>query len=218
MLDDFERYPLTFGPSPVHRLDRLTQHLGGAAVWAKRDDCNSGPRLRRQQDAQARVPRRRRARQGLRHARLDRRRAVEPHAPGRRRLGPPRASLRARAGELGRLAGRRLRPRRQHHAQPHHGRRRAARAGRLRHRLQGELGGRRSATSRQAGGTPYAIPAGASDHPLGGLGFASWAREVAAAGARARRLLRHGHRVRRHRLDARRHDRRLRAAGAGRAA
>jgi 1-aminocyclopropane-1-carboxylate deaminase len=25
---------------------------------------------------------------------------------------------------------------------------------------------------------PYAIPAGASDHPLGGLGFASWAREV----------------------------------------
>ena len=33
---------------------------------------------------------------------------------------------------------------------------------------------------RAAGGTPYAIPAGASDHPLGGLGFANWAREVAA--------------------------------------
>jgi 1-aminocyclopropane-1-carboxylate deaminase len=31
---------------------------------------------------------------------------------------------------------------------------------------------------RAAGGTPYAIPAGASDHPLGGLGFASWAVEV----------------------------------------
>ncbi|MDE3190165.1 MAG: 1-aminocyclopropane-1-carboxylate deaminase, partial [Acidobacteriota bacterium] len=30
-----------------------------------------------------------------------------------------------------------------------------------------------------AGGKPYAIPAGASDHPLGGLGFAGWAREVA---------------------------------------
>jgi 1-aminocyclopropane-1-carboxylate deaminase len=29
-----------------------------------------------------------------------------------------------------------------------------------------------------AGGRPYAIPAGASDHPLGGLGFASWAREA----------------------------------------
>jgi 1-aminocyclopropane-1-carboxylate deaminase len=39
---DFERYPLTFGPSPVHRLDRLTAHLGGAQIWAKREDCNSG--------------------------------------------------------------------------------------------------------------------------------------------------------------------------------
>jgi 1-aminocyclopropane-1-carboxylate deaminase len=33
---------------------------------------------------------------------------------------------------------------------------------------------------REAGGKPYAIPAGASDHPLGGLGFARWADEVAA--------------------------------------
>jgi 1-aminocyclopropane-1-carboxylate deaminase len=31
---------------------------------------------------------------------------------------------------------------------------------------------------RSSGGTPYAIPAGASDHRLGGLGFANWAREV----------------------------------------
>jgi 1-aminocyclopropane-1-carboxylate deaminase len=31
----------------------------------------------------------------------------------------------------------------------------------------------------EAGGKPYAIPAGASDHPLGGLGFARWAHEVA---------------------------------------
>jgi 1-aminocyclopropane-1-carboxylate deaminase len=30
-----------------------------------------------------------------------------------------------------------------------------------------------------AGGKPYPIPAGASDHPLGGLGFANWVREVA---------------------------------------
>src|SRR5215212_8648839 len=41
-LDAFERYPLLFGPSPVHRLERLTRHLGGATLWAKRDDCNSG--------------------------------------------------------------------------------------------------------------------------------------------------------------------------------
>src|SRR5438105_1310045 len=31
----------------------------------------------------------------------------------------------------------------------------------------------------ERGGKPYAIPAGASDHPLGGLGFAGWAVEVA---------------------------------------
>jgi 1-aminocyclopropane-1-carboxylate deaminase len=31
----------------------------------------------------------------------------------------------------------------------------------------------------ERGGKPYAIPAGASDHPLGGLGFARWADEVA---------------------------------------
>jgi hypothetical protein len=41
-IDSFERYPLLFGPSPVHRLDRLTEHLGGASIWAKREDCNSG--------------------------------------------------------------------------------------------------------------------------------------------------------------------------------
>src|SRR3954465_3915599 len=41
-LDDFARFPLLFGPSPVHRLERLTAHLGGAELWAKREDCNSG--------------------------------------------------------------------------------------------------------------------------------------------------------------------------------
>src|SRR4051812_49685948 len=41
-LDAFARYPLLFGPSPVHPLDRLSDHLGGARVWAKREDCNSG--------------------------------------------------------------------------------------------------------------------------------------------------------------------------------
>jgi len=41
-IDSHQRYPLLFGPSPVHRLDRLTQHLGGASIWAKREDCNSG--------------------------------------------------------------------------------------------------------------------------------------------------------------------------------
>ncbi len=35
------------------------------------------------------------------------------------------------------------------------------------------------ASVEERGGKPYAIPAGASDHPLGGLGFARWAQEVA---------------------------------------
>jgi D-cysteine desulfhydrase len=40
---DFPRVPLLFGPSPVHRLERLSQHLGGKVdIWAKREDCNSG--------------------------------------------------------------------------------------------------------------------------------------------------------------------------------
>ncbi len=41
-LQDFPRYSLMFGPSPVHRLDRLSAHLGGASVWAKREDVSSG--------------------------------------------------------------------------------------------------------------------------------------------------------------------------------
>src|ERR671927_1070097 len=41
-LADFPRHPLLFGPSPVHPLERLTAHLGGASIWAKREDCNSG--------------------------------------------------------------------------------------------------------------------------------------------------------------------------------
>ncbi|MFE4367517.1 hypothetical protein ACFRMN_04535 [Streptomyces sp. NPDC056835] len=40
-VEDFPRYPLLFGPSPIHRLDRLTDFLGGARVWARREDCNS---------------------------------------------------------------------------------------------------------------------------------------------------------------------------------
>src|ERR1700753_4239337 len=41
-LSDFPRYPLLFGPSPVHPMERLSAYLGGPAIWAKREDCNSG--------------------------------------------------------------------------------------------------------------------------------------------------------------------------------
>jgi 1-aminocyclopropane-1-carboxylate deaminase len=43
MLSNFSRYPLTFGPTPIEHLSRLTKHFGGAVdIYAKREDCNSG--------------------------------------------------------------------------------------------------------------------------------------------------------------------------------
>jgi 1-aminocyclopropane-1-carboxylate deaminase len=43
MLEKFARYPLTFGPTPIEKLDRLSAHLGGVVeLYAKREDCNSG--------------------------------------------------------------------------------------------------------------------------------------------------------------------------------
>ncbi len=42
-LDKFDRYPLTFGPTPIEYLPRMSEALGGKVeIWAKRDDCNSG--------------------------------------------------------------------------------------------------------------------------------------------------------------------------------
>lgn len=42
-LQRFPRHPLTFGPTPIQPLKRLSAHLGGRVeIWAKRDDCNSG--------------------------------------------------------------------------------------------------------------------------------------------------------------------------------
>lgn len=43
MLAKFDRYPLTFGPTPIEKLSRLSAHLGGGVeIYAKREDCNSG--------------------------------------------------------------------------------------------------------------------------------------------------------------------------------
>ncbi|RBI65622.1 1-aminocyclopropane-1-carboxylate deaminase [Vreelandella sulfidaeris] len=42
-LERFPRYSLTFGPSPITPLKRLSEHLGGEVeLYAKREDCNSG--------------------------------------------------------------------------------------------------------------------------------------------------------------------------------
>ena len=43
MLEKFARYPLTFGPSYIQPLERLSAYLGNAVrLYAKREDCNSG--------------------------------------------------------------------------------------------------------------------------------------------------------------------------------
>ncbi len=42
-LEKFPRYPLTFGPSPITPMKRLSATLGGKVdIYAKREDCNSG--------------------------------------------------------------------------------------------------------------------------------------------------------------------------------
>ena len=178
-IERFDRVPLLFGPSPVHRLERLSEYLGGAVeIWAKREDCNSGlayggNKVRKLEylaaDALA---------QGcdtlvsIGGVQSNHTRQVAAVAA---RLG---LRLRPRAGALGGMAGRRLRQGRQHPPLADHGCGRAARPVRLRHRDPEELGGR-TRVGRGERGKPYAIPAGASDHPLGGLGFARWAHEVA---------------------------------------
>ncbi|MET9505652.1 1-aminocyclopropane-1-carboxylate deaminase [Streptomyces sp. NPDC006622] len=177
-LSSYERYPLLFGPSPVHPLDRLTEHLGGAALWAKREDCNSGVayggnKTRKLEyliaDALARgcdtlvsiggvqSNHTRQvaacaARAGLRCV-LVQESWVDWPDPVYDKVGNILVS---------RLAGADVR---------------LVRAGfGIGFKESWELALREV---EESGGKPYAIPAGASDHPLGGLGFAGWAYEVA---------------------------------------
>ncbi|WP_431874146.1 1-aminocyclopropane-1-carboxylate deaminase [Amycolatopsis sacchari] len=177
-LESFARYPLLFGPSPVHPLERLTQHLGGAALWAKREDCNSGIAFGGNKTRK------------LEYLVAD---ALAQGCDTLVSIGGVQsnhtrqvAAVAARAGLkcvlvqeswvdwpdavydkvgnilLSRLAGAEVR---------------LVRAG-------FGIGFKESWEQalrdvEERGGKPYAIPAGASDHPLGGLGFARWAFEVA---------------------------------------
>jgi len=176
-LEDYPRYPLLFGPSPIQRLDRLTKHLGGAAVWAKREDCNSpysfgGNKARKLEylvaDALAKGCDALVSIGGVQsnHTRMV---AGAAAAAGLKAVlvqeswvdWPDVTYDRVGNILLSRLMGADVR---------------LVDAG-------FGIGVKASweqalAEIESAGGRPYAIPAGASDHPLGGLGFASWAREV----------------------------------------
>jgi 1-aminocyclopropane-1-carboxylate deaminase len=178
-IGDFPRYPLLFGPSPVHPLERLSAHLGGARIWAKRDDCNSGlayggNKMRKlefivpdviaqgadtlvsiggYQSNHTRQVAAVAARLGLK-ARLVQEKWVDWPDPVNDKVGNIL---------LSRIMGAdvRLDP--------------AGFGIEIKDSWQRAID-----EVRAAGGTPYAIPAGASEHPLGGLGFAQWADEVAA--------------------------------------
>jgi 1-aminocyclopropane-1-carboxylate deaminase len=178
-LADFKRTQLLFGPSPVHRLERLEQHLGGKVeIWAKREDCNAGlayggNKVRKLEylvaDALAKGCDTLVSIGGVQSNHTRQVAAVAA------KLGLGCVLVQEHWVEwpdvvydkvgnilLSRIMGAdvRLDP-----------------AG-------FDIGIRPSweqaLTDVEArGGTPYAIPAGASDHPLGGLGFARWADEVA---------------------------------------
>ncbi|MEV4349273.1 1-aminocyclopropane-1-carboxylate deaminase [Actinoplanes sp. NPDC049596] len=177
-LSDFDRYPLLFGPSPVHRLDRLTRHLGGAALWAKREDCNSGiayggNKTRKLEylvaDALAQGCDTLVSIGGVQSNHTRQVAAVAAYAGLKCVLVQESwvdwpDSVYDKVGNIliSRLAGADVR---------------LVKAG-------FGIGFKESwdqalAEVEAAGGKPYAIPAGASDHRLGGLGFAGWAAEVA---------------------------------------
>jgi 1-aminocyclopropane-1-carboxylate deaminase len=177
-IESFARHPLLFGPSPVHRLDRLTRHLGGAQLWAKREDCNSGiafggNKTRKLEylvaDALATGCDTLVSIGGV-QSNHTRQVAAVAASVG---LGCVLVqeswvdwpdSVYDKVGNilLSRLAGADVR---------------LVRAGfGIGVKESWELA-LREVTER--GGRPYAIPAGASDHELGGLGFARWAYEVA---------------------------------------
>jgi 1-aminocyclopropane-1-carboxylate deaminase len=176
-LADFPRYPLLFGPSPIHPLERLTAHLGGAAIWAKREDCNSGlayggNKTRKLEylvpDALAQAADTLVSIGGV-QSNHTRQVAAVAAKLGLKALLVQESwvdwpdSVNDRVGNilLSRIMGADV-------------------------RLVAEGFGIGIKSSweqaleevRAEGGTPYAIPAGASDHRLGGLGFANWAYEV----------------------------------------
>jgi len=177
-INDFERYPLTFGPSPVHRLDRLTAHLGGAQVWAKREDCNSGLAFggNKTRKLEYIVP-------DVLASGADTLVSIGGYQSNHTR------QVAAVAAKLG-LGCRLVQEKWVDWDDPVNDR-----VGNiLLSRIMGadsrldphgfDIGIRTSWEDalrevQEAGGTPYGIPAGASEHRLGGLGFANWAYEVA---------------------------------------
>ena len=176
-LDRFARHPLLFGPSPIQPLERLTAHLGGPRIWAKREDCNSGlafggNKLRKLEylaaDALAQGCDTLVSIGGVQSNHTRQVAATAAHLGMKAVLvqeswvdWPDPLYDRVGNIQLSRIMGADVR---------------LVDAGfgiEFKQSWEQAL-----ADVRERRGKPYAIPAGASDHPLGGLGFASWAMEV----------------------------------------
>jgi 1-aminocyclopropane-1-carboxylate deaminase len=176
-LPDYPRYPLLFGPSPVQKLDRLTRHLGGATLWAKREDCNSGYAFGGNKTRK------------LEYLVAD---ALAQGADTLVSIGGVQSNHTRQVAAAAAVAGMKCVLVQESWVDwPDVTYDRVGNI--LLSRLMGAdvrliqagfgIGFKESweqalAEIEANGGKPYAIPAGASDHPLGGLGFASWAREV----------------------------------------
>jgi 1-aminocyclopropane-1-carboxylate deaminase len=177
-LDDFPRHPLLFGPSPVHPLERLTTHLGGARIWAKRDDCNSGLAYGGNKTRK------------LEYLVAD---ALAQGCDTLVSIGGVQSNHTRQVAAVAARTGLKCVLVQEHWVDwPDVT---YDRVGNIQlSRIMGAdvrldtagfgIGFKESWEKalrdvEAAGGTPYAIPAGASDHRLGGLGFAGWAHEVA---------------------------------------
>ena len=176
-LDDFARHPLLFGPSPVHRLERLSRHLGGAQVWSKRDDCNSGLAFGGNKTRK------------LEYLVAD---ALAQGCDTLVSIGGVQSNHTRQVAAVAAVTGMKCVLVQEHWVEwpdvvyDRVGNIELSRIMGADVRLDPSGFGIGIKESWQqalsdveaAGGKPYAIPAGASDHRLGGLGFAGWAAEL----------------------------------------
>jgi 1-aminocyclopropane-1-carboxylate deaminase len=176
-LDDIDRYPLLFGASPVHRLERLTEYLGGPQIWAKREDCNSGLAYGGNKTRK------------LEYIVPD---AIKSGADTLVSIGGYQSNHTRQVAAVAARLGMKCRLVQEKWVDwPDAVNDKVGNI--LLSRIMGadvrldpsgfDIGIRDSWQQaledvQANGGTPYGIPAGASEHPLGGLGFANWAREV----------------------------------------
>ncbi len=176
--DRFPHQKLMFGPSPVHRLHRLSRELG-VEIWAKRDDVSSGLAFSGNKIRK------------LEWLAAD---ALRQGCDTLVSIGNIQSNHTRQVAAVAAVLGLRCRLVQEtwtHWDDPVYDKVGNILLSRLMGAetlLEGEgYSTEVKETWRRAleqvereGGKPYAIPAGASDHPLGGLGYAHFADELAA--------------------------------------